>query len=85
MGIADRKPVKSNPETLKMPPLEKPRAFAAAVDAIMAAEPPSIGPQVLHQKLSTMFAGSQVGKNYDKLWYPNFHFHIDWLLQSVTR
>ena len=53
MGIADQKHVKQTCESLKMPPLEKPQVFGAAVDAIMAAEPPSIGPQVPHLKLTT--------------------------------
>lgn len=53
MGIADQKHVKQTCESLKMPPLEKPQVFGAAVDAIMAAEPPFVGPQVPHLKLTT--------------------------------
>ena len=67
VGIENHKHVEPARESLKMPPLEKPPAFGDAEHAVMAAEPPSIGPQVPHQRstLTNLFSFNKVNsKSY---------------------
>lgn len=58
MGISDPKPLKPNPNSVKMPPLgnEQPAWFQQVADGLRMADPPFVGPQVSWQMFQALIS-----------------------------